>query len=131
MYITTPVQCQELPQCCYGIKCFREFCSTDHDLNNCLQCYAENVEKPHYKDMIEAIFECFEALLNYKGKSSKNTMYPLPIVCLCHIHTYRCRGGQGSTGSKHRVIDKDCQTQALQLKQCCQQMLYEYSSERT
>ena len=82
-YIPTPAVCiiqvvvclipvQGVHQCCDGIKCVREFCSTDHDLNNCLQRYAQDVENPHYKDMVEATFECFEALLNYRGKLSSS-----------------------------------------------------------
>ena len=78
-YIPTPAVCiiqvvvclfavQEVRQCCDGITCVRKFCSTD--LNNCLQRYAQNVDNPHYKDMVEATFECFEALLNYRGKLS-------------------------------------------------------------
>ena len=62
-------------------KCVREFCSTD--LNSCLQRYAQNVENPHYKDMVEATFECFEALLNYRGKLSsltKSFLYLLTII---------------------------------------------------
>ena len=63
-----PISVEGVRQCCEGIKCFREFCSTD--LNNFLQRYAGDIDNPHYKDMVEATFKCFEALLNYKGKSS-------------------------------------------------------------
>ena len=59
----------------------REFCSTD--LKSCLQRYAQNVENPHYKDMVEATFEGFEALLNYRGKLSsltKSFLYLLTII---------------------------------------------------
>ena len=110
MVCLIPVQgvCQR----CDGIKCVREFCSTD--LSSCLQRYAQNVENPHYKDMVEATFECFEALLNYSGKFSSltNSFLYIPAYnsSLCHIHTCTCSSGQGSTGRKHRVIDKDCHT---------------------
>ena len=70
-------------QRCDGIKCVREFCSTD--LNSCLQRYAQNVENHHYKDMVEATFECFEALLNYRGKLSSLTNSFLYIYLLTII----------------------------------------------
>ena len=101
---------QEVHQCYDEVERVTEFCSTD--LKKCLQRYAQDVENPNFEGMVEAMFECFEALLNYKGKSSRNPCTHL-LTCLCHIHTCTCSSGQGSTESKHGTIDKDCHTRAL------------------
>ena len=80
---------QGVRQCCDGVKCFREFCSTD--LNSCLQRYAQDVENPDYKEMVEAIFECFEALLNYKGKLEHLVAAYNKILYLSHTHMHMQR----------------------------------------